>query len=201
MIKEAHKPLMALLLLTGLLISQAGRSTTITNIDLNDFVASNAVTINSPSSAIIEEDTFSAVSFLSNDPFFGDPEVIVAANNRSLFFDYNFSEGSSNVDEFFAFVIDPVSGISLGPGFEFFADSSSSGTISFDLTSLVGLTGLGLQFELNSFDNSLLDSNVVISNVRLVDAMVPSPAALPLILIGILALRRNIRGEKKSAFC
>ena len=74
-----------------------------------------------------------------------------------------------------------MAGLSPGPAFEFFTDSSSTGTVSFDLTSLTGET-LGLQFQLSAlFSDTGFDSTLTVSNVRLEQSgapAVPEPMSL-----------------------
>ena len=68
-----------------------------------------------------------------------------------LTFDYNFIEGDGNDDIFNAFVLDSTTGGSVDPSFEFSESGTSSGSHSFDLSSLVNVGfDLGIQFELNS---------------------------------------------------
>lgn len=164
-----------------------------TAINLNDFFADPTVTVaGDGSSATIAEDASLLSVFLSNDPGLGDLNVIIPGAGVSLFFDYVFTEGAGNDDEFFAFVLDGATGFSVGSAFEFNATSSSAGTASFDLSSLTALT-LGLQFELAAFD-SVLDSTVTVSNVRLETAAIPEPGTLWLFvgvgLIGWIVNRR-----------
>lgn len=149
-------------------------------IDLNDFYADPSVTIAADgSSALLVEDTAISPILLSNDPGLGDPNIILPDINSWLFFNYQFTEGLSDDDEFFAFVIDAITGASVGAGFEFVSQSRSSGTVSFNLSSLVGQT-LGLQFQLNSLvGDAGFDSSVMVSNVEI--KTVPEPNSLWLI--------------------
>jgi hypothetical protein len=159
-------------------------------INLNDFFADPTVTVSlDGSTATFAEDPFLTPVLLSNDPGLGDPQVIlpeIGGIGQILFFDFDFVEPgapSINDDEFGAFIIDKT-GSSAGPAFEFFTDVTSSGTVSFDLSSLSGPTyePLGLQFQLSAlFGDVDLDSTLTISNVQLV----PVPGAVLLGSIGV----------------
>lgn len=161
-------------------------SASLTVINLNDFIADTTVNIASDgNSAIISEDPLLSPVIVSNDPALGDQEVIIAGNNRFLLFEYDFQLGDDpNSDEFGAFVIDPQTGNGIS-GFEFFTATSGSGTVSFDLTPLVGQTGLGLQFQITALPlDGAFDSTVTVSNVRL--QVIPLPPALPLFGLSVL---------------
>ena len=170
-------------LLVAAMLPRVGHATLI---DLNDFfffAGDPVVVAGDGSSATISEGAFSPV-ILSNLPPF-DPEVIIAGAGTSLSFDFDFAEGPvPDDDEFGAFIIDAGTGFSAGAAFEFFTDFTSSGTISFDLSSLVGTT-LGLQFQLSALAGDFgLGSVVTISDVMLVT--VPEPPTLVLFLGGLL---------------
>ncbi len=177
------------LITAGLSLSITAQATPI---DLNDFFADPTVTVAlDGSSASFTEDPSLLSVLLSNDPGLGDPNVIIPSANTSLLFDYDFFESSAGDDEFGAFVIDGATGSSI-PTFDFFTQDSSTGTVSFDLSSLVGDT-LGLQFELSSlFADNDFDSTLTVSNVRLVtetsSSTVPEPSALLLFMIGLISL-------------
>ena len=158
-------------------------------IDLNDFFADPTVSVAADgSSAFFTEDPGAFLVTLVNDPGLGDPDVIIPGAGVTLSFDFDFVEGGAgNDDEFGAFVIDAATGAIAGPAFQFFIDSTSSGTVSFDLTSLVGMT-LGLQFELVALASDVaFDSTLSISDVQLI-AAVPEPGTLMLLAIGLLAI-------------
>jgi hypothetical protein len=161
-----------------------------TPINLNNFFffPGDPVTIQPDgSSATIGEDPNFPTIILSNDPGLGDPEVILAEFGgvpQILSFDFDFVESSGNSDEFGAFVLDAATGLSAGMEYEFFTDTSGSGTISFDLTALVGQT-IGLQFQLAALpDDTGLTSNVSVSNVFLAPATAPVPEPATMILVG-----------------
>lgn len=164
-------------------------------IDLNDFFTDPSVTVlPDGSAATLAEDPIFSPVLLSNDPFLGDPEVIspvVIGKNHLLSFDWMFDEpaGSNNDDEFGAFVIDASTGLSAGPAYEFFTSETGSGTVSFDLSGLVG-EWLGLQFQLSALPGDLgLDSTVTISNVE----AVPVPGAVLLGLFGLSVAGMRLR--------
>ncbi|MBI1930803.1 PEP-CTERM sorting domain-containing protein [Candidatus Poribacteria bacterium] len=157
-------------------------------------------------SATLAEDINVSPVFLSNDHGLGDPLVIIAGAGVSLIFDYNFVEGvGSNNDEFGAFILD-LTGASAGTGFEFFTQTASSGTVSFDLSGLTSEPFIGLQFQLSSFENTDFDSTVTITNVRLESpAVIPEPSTLLLFGVGLIGIaiyslrsRRAIRGRQRS---
>ena len=170
-------------------------------IDLNDFFADPTVTVAADgSSAFFVEDPGFFSVILSNDPGFGDPNVIIPADGTTLSFDFDFLEAAGNDDEFFASLIDGATGLAIS-GFDFFTSDTSSGTVEFDLSSLVGQI-LGMQFSLDSFDN-LFDSTLTISNVSLNQLVteppstVPEPGGLALFGIGFALLSFTRRKRLK----
>jgi hypothetical protein len=169
-------------------------------INLNDFFADPTVTVAADGSSAFfaEEPGFSTVS-LSNDPGLGDPNVIIPGAGIGLFFDYSFVEAAGEDDSVFQFVLDGVTGGSLGAMFEFSSTASSSGTVFFDLTSLVG-TQLGLSFSLQSgVADTGSNSTLTISNVRLDPiAAVPAPIALVNLLLGLGGL--SVFRKRKRAW-
>lgn len=169
-------------LLVVLLVTVAGANAD-TMVNLNDFFffPGDPVVI-SPDGSMATIGELAGVSpiVLVNDPGFGDPEVIFAEIGgipQTLFFDFMFDEFLLNDDEFGAFVVDSSTGLSVGPAFEFFAQDSLSGTVGFDLSSLIGGPSLGLQFQLTSnLGDVSTESTVEVSNVRLVpQAVLPTP--------------------------
>lgn len=157
-------------------------------IDLNDFYAdpASAVSISADgSTATLYEDPASFSVLLSDDPGLGDPEVILGGAGVSLSFDYDFVQSAGEDDEFVAFLIDAATGGSLGAAYELTVGSSASGSVSWDLSSF-GTTTLGLQFQLNSlFGDTGYGSYATISNVETASAVVPEPATLALVGVGI----------------
>jgi hypothetical protein len=138
-------------LILGLLVATTAQATMI---DLNDFYfyPGDPVTISPDGSqATIGEDPVFTSIPLFNDPFLGHPEVILAGDGvpNILTFSYTFTEDASmNHDEFVAFIFDADTGAPVGADFIFTTGSSSSGSVSFDLSPLVGKT-LGMEFQLN----------------------------------------------------
>ena len=158
-------------------------------------VSSNGLT------AILTEDPGHTPVLLSNDPYCGDPHVIlpeIGGVGQILFFDFDFVEPggpSVNNDEFGVFIIDNT-GYSPGPAWEFYVQNTASGTVSFDLSSLSGPTyePLGLQFQLSALPGDVsLDSTLTISNVRLVP--VPGAVLLACIGMGMSAMRLRRTGQ------
>ncbi len=166
-------------------------------IDLNDFYASPTVSVAPDgSSATLREDPSSYVVLLANDPGLGEPEVIIAGPGVSLIFDYDLVQGPTDyVDEFGAFVLG-FDGRSAGTNYEFFADTTSSGTVSFDLSGLTAEPFIGLQFQLTALMSDCdLSSVVTISHVRLDGGEIPEPASVAiwsiLAAFGLVAYRRR----------
>lgn len=188
-------------MIAALVLASTSAQAAVVDIDLNDFFASPGVTVAADGSNadFVESSTDFQVS-LVNEPFFGDPNVIVPSVGTSLEFDYNFVEAAGSTDEFFAYVIDDLTGLSAGVAFEFVLDASGSGSVSFDLTSLVGDT-LGLAFLLTGLPNDgNFDSTLSISNVQLVTAMgpIPLPASGVLLLGGFAAIGGLRRRRTKT---
>ncbi len=178
--------LLVSLFLTGIYVTAA----VATQISLNDFFADPTVLVAPDgSNALMTEDPFFSSVLLSNDPGLGDPNVIIPQAGFDLIFDYVFTEGTllGENDEFGVFILDGFTGGSMGAPYEFFTDSTSAGTISFDLTGLVGQT-LGLQFELNALPGDIeLGSWVEISNLRIEEAtVIPEPSTIFLLGLGLL---------------
>jgi len=159
-------------------------------IDLNDFFADPTVAVAADgSSATLSESAAGGPVLLSNDPGLGDPNIIIPGAGVGLRFDFGFTEGIGEDDEFGAFVIDAATGLSVGPAFEFFTQASSSGSVAMDLSTLAGQT-LGLQFQLSSLpgDNGRT-STATVSNVELLGTViVPEPATLGLLGVGLVGL-------------
>jgi hypothetical protein len=178
-IMEIRKSGFVTISILSLLLSMLGKVVYAGSIDLNDFFADPSVSISTDGlSAEMEEEPRLGFILLANDPGLGDPEVILPGIDIALLFDYDFLEGAGENDEFAVFVLDAQDGQTLGADFTFFAQESSAGTISFNLSNLVGTT-LGLQFQLTSLiGDSGSTSNVAISNLRLQPIPLP-PSILP----------------------
>lgn len=166
-------------------------------IDLNDFFADPSVSVSlDGSSASFAEDLSLPSVLLANDPGLGDPNVVIPGVGTLLMFDFDFMEAGGNDDVFSAFILDATTGLSIAP-FVLFINSVSVGSVSFDLTSLVG-ESLGLQFELGSnIGDQGIDSTLQISNVRLVTPMVGVPEPTGLALLGLACLAA-VRGKKMT---
>jgi len=188
-VKRAGQAAAAALLLG---LGSGPAAATVMPLNLNDFFPvdpADPVTITPDgSSATIGEDPFFSPILLTNDPGAGHPTIIIPAPGRILAFEFDFDEpaGVGNDDEFGAFVLDGSTGSSIDPAFEFFAADTSSGTVEFDLSTLVGEL-LGMQFQLLAGPGddpfASLTSTVTISNLRLVDPVaVPAPGSLVLLL-------------------
>ena len=113
------------------------------------------------------------------------------ALGATLAFDYTFYRAPDNA-EIFNFLLLGTSGNAL-EGFDLVVTESSSGTASFDLSSLANLSALGLSFEmvpdLDLYDAGL-DSFLTISNLRfeLDSVPVPAPDAFGMLLTCMVAL-------------
>lgn len=148
-------------------------------VDLNDFFPDPTVTVEVDGSSALIEEGANAV-LLSNQPFWGDPNVIIPGANTILSFNYEFTQSLGNDDEFRVNLYDTNTYLDNPPSIldDFFLDiddfdfstqstDTLSGLVSFDLSGYVGLE-LGLDFELRSFDGGAgLDSTVRIFDVRL----------------------------------
>lgn len=158
-------------------------------IDLNQFYGNpTAVVSLDGASATLSEDSDLSSVLLSNDPYLGDPGIIVPSGLTTLGFTYEFTLAPGNEDNFYAKVFDGISGDVIQ---DFRAETSGSGQVTWDLTGLSpDITLLGLEFQLNSYDNAF-DSFVNISNPRLeATASVPEPSLLALLSLGLVGLAR-----------
>ena len=164
-------------------------------IDLRDFNADPTVSIASDgfSAKMLEDGSPSAPYpiLLSNDPFFGAPGITVPDYLLTLSFNYTFSIGAGNTDNFYAYVFDgdPFGSGTILRDLDIFASGAGifEGTVRWDLSAIdPSITILGLEFQLGSFD-SLIDSSLIISNVYLKTAPspVPEPATIILVAMGL----------------
>jgi len=142
-------------------------------------------------SATLLEDALFGLTYLSNDPSFGDTGVFIPNNVSTLSFDYDFFTSGS--DSFEVNLIDSSDGSSL---FSYLFDSSLSGIgnfvendVSIDLVSIGSLNSLiGLEFTLfSNIGDTNFDSRLNISDVRLNPAAstVPTPPTVILFLLGL----------------
>ncbi|WP_058554738.1 hypothetical protein [Thiohalocapsa sp. ML1] len=145
--------------------------------------------------ATLLEDSMFGVTYLSNDPFLGDPGVPVPLTATALTFDYEFS--TSGDDNFSVSLLDPSGG---PPLFEWLHDGTAMGPGTFNGDDiLIDLVGLGLQgdmigieFLLNAnLNDTTLDSVVYFSDVRfsVPDEQIPIGGTVWLFLLGLLPMR------------
>ncbi len=180
------KTLLSIFLVTCFAIFSTSARAAVVFLDLNDFLLVDpTVTVAADgASATLLEDGFFPSARLGNDPFFGDPDIIDPSNSALLKFEYNFTEGAANDDEFIANVLDDF-GFSV---LNFTIGTTSSGTVSFDIGQFFGnFPFMGMQFELFSFDQSLT-SSVSVSNLRIETIDVPLPPVTGLMFLGFIWL-------------
>ncbi len=155
-------------------------------------------------SAMLLEDSTFGLTYLSNDPSFGDSGIFILGNISTLSFDYDFFTSGS--DSFEVNLLDSIDGSSL---FSFLFDSSIAGTgssigndVSIDLTGLGVLNGpIGLEFNLfSNINDSSFDSTLNISDVRLNTATstVPAPPTFILLVLGLSAWSFSKRHSKQA---
>lgn len=193
---SVRRGLSVLALAAGATLACGTRAATL-SIDLNAFSTFDPeVTISADGrSAELGESELVGFVRLVNDPFVGDPEVIVAGAGHSLIFAFNFVEAPDGDDAFSAVLFDSDLGMPSGELDRFEVGSTAAGLASFDLAPHVGRI-LGLELELAELDLSggTLGSAVTVTDLSIVPT-VPAPAALVLFASALvpLALRRRPR--------
>src|SRR5262245_61343468 len=97
----AAQRLFALLACVGLLFGAQSAAAALIGLDFNDFYADPSVTVAPDgSAALLAEDAGLSFVLLANDPFFGDPAIIVPGLGTRLLFDYAFYEAAGQDDQF-----------------------------------------------------------------------------------------------------
>lgn len=164
-----------------------------------DWFRDPEVTLSDPilggfATATLTED-FPLTILIENDPGLGDPTLIPGGLDETLMFDWEFTEGAGNIDEFFFVLFDADLGQVAGDIDTLLVDSTSSGTYMFDLSGLpVNTFGYGMSFQLNALDSDI-DSVAVVTNLKTTANVtgVPEPSALVLLVAGAILLRRRLR--------
>ncbi len=169
------------LLLSGIILFLTANAWALNiQIDLNDFYVDGAVSVSGDGgSATMEGD-----GLLTNDPYlYGDPGIAVPVGLHSLSFDYNFTEGDGNDDEFYAWVFNGDTGEFID---EFYVDYSDAGTVTWDLSGLLAGTALlGMEFQITEYGSVPAMASIVdINNVHLTTAAAPVPEPATLLLLG-----------------
>lgn len=178
-------------------------------VDLSNsgFYASDTALVqyNGAGGVTLTESEQSGVTFLSNDPYLGDPGFLVGADYTHLTFDYSFSTSGSDSFEFS--LLDAAGGNDYA---NFFHDGTQAGagnyagSVVFDLASL-GIIGslIGLEFALtaNALDTTF-DAMLSIQNVEFVSSTVnpvPLPASIWMFasVVGAFLMRRRLNVKRR----
>ena len=157
------------------------------------------VSFNGLNNATLSENTAFGLTLLSNDPFLGDPGIMVPNNAQKLALDYSFFTSGS--DNFELRVLDSSGGADYFSYFHdgtLFAPGAYTGAFELDLSALGWVSGpIGLEFSLvSNFNDSTFDASLDISNVMFLNnttTPLPSPSGSILLLLGSLwiAARHN----------
>jgi hypothetical protein len=172
------------------------------SINLNDFYADDFVVIDiNGSSALIEENSALVHVLLFNDPSLGDPILPFPSNTFQLSFDYEFTIAGENWDEFYVKSFDPFTGIKteeLSIEYDNSFGTSPwvhSATIAWNIVGGAPSSGLGLEFQLSTWD-FCTGSSVLISDVKF--EPVPEPSTFILLGLGLFCLIKLTQDRKTA---
>jgi hypothetical protein len=173
-----------ILVLSGTPVKAAFESIIVEPVYFDDFyyddpgVSFTADTGGNKIEATLDEDPSLGTVLLSNDSLLGDPGIPVPPGVLTLEFDYHFVLGSPpNNDSFYAKVFDGDSGTVLHELSVLTTTDSAHST--WDLSSIdPNIMLLGLEFQLNSYNDFALGSQATVGNVHMTYVPVPPPVIL-----------------------